>query len=92
MGHYWDFNRYSTGSNELQGSIVSIPNMEHRPEEYAFCIVNATVEENASTSKHALRLPCERLRSNGVGWTDDSTGSNINHSPLGNLSGTLHNG
>jgi hypothetical protein len=21
--------------------------MEHRPEEYAFCIVNATVEENA---------------------------------------------
>jgi hypothetical protein len=23
-------NRYSTGSNELQGSVVSIPNMEHR--------------------------------------------------------------
>jgi hypothetical protein len=33
--------------------------MEHRPEEYPFCIVDATVpeenavEENASTSKHA---------------------------------------
>jgi hypothetical protein len=36
-------NRYSTGSNELQGSIVSIPNMEHRPEEYPLCIVDATV-------------------------------------------------
>jgi hypothetical protein len=32
---------------------VSIPNMEHRPEEYPFCIVNATVEGNASTNKHA---------------------------------------
>ena len=40
-GHYRNLNRYSTGSNELRGSIVSIPNVEHRPEEYPFCIVNA---------------------------------------------------
>jgi hypothetical protein len=41
--------------------------MEHRPEEYPFCIVNATVEENASINKHAQRLPCKRLRSNAAG-------------------------
>jgi hypothetical protein len=40
--------------------------MDYRPEEYPFCIVNATVEENASINKHAQRLACERLRLNGV--------------------------
>ena len=28
-----------------------------------------TVEENASTNKHAQRLPCERLRSNAEVFT-----------------------
>ena len=36
-GHYWNLNRYSTGRNQLLGSIVSIPNMEHRPEAYPIC-------------------------------------------------------
>jgi hypothetical protein len=29
-GDYWNLNRYSTGSNELRGSVVSIPNVEDR--------------------------------------------------------------
>jgi hypothetical protein len=59
--------------NELQGSVVSVPDMEHRPKEYLLWIVNATVEEsaeNASTNKHAKRLwpqPKARpLRSNAL--------------------------
>jgi hypothetical protein len=38
---------------KLQGSSVSFPYMEHRSEAYPFCFVNATVEENALTNKHA---------------------------------------
>ncbi|HLM98608.1 MAG TPA: hypothetical protein VK335_04965, partial [Bryobacteraceae bacterium] len=52
----WLFQQFPR-SNELQGSVVSIPNVEHRPEEYPFCIVNATVEENV-TDRNACPTSC----------------------------------
>jgi len=45
-----------------------------------------TVEENASTNKHAQRLPCERLRSNGAVFSDCSERI-VGHSDKGGAAG-----
>jgi hypothetical protein len=66
-GHYWNLNRYSTGSNELQGSIVSIPNMEHRPEEipvlHRECKGRRERPDQQTRAASALRAASFKLRS-----------------------------
>src|SRR5450755_2424122 len=40
-GHYWNLNRYSTGSNKLKGLYSEHSKYGASPREYRFCLVNA---------------------------------------------------